>query len=104
MLRDWEDLTLEQATAHVLGGGSCYVSGLAGTGKSYTVLRWVEELRKTRRVILTAPTHVACNNLRVGGMIPETLARLMHTALKYGTLTKDSTLVVDEISQINTST
>ena len=63
----WSGLSPDDAWEHVEGGGSIFVSGLPGVAKSYTCMEWVKELKKTRRVILTAPTHVAARNLRCEG-------------------------------------
>ncbi len=66
-------------------------------------MEWVKELKKTRRVILTAPTHVAARNLRCEGLEPITLQRFYNRYIKNGSLSQDLILVIDEVSQINTS-
>ena len=56
---EWTDLIPEDARAHILGGGSCLISGPAGSGKSTLVKSIVEELRKSKQVALISKTHVA---------------------------------------------
>ena len=63
----WTEPSIEDAREHVLGGGSIFISGLPGVAKSYTCMEWVNDLKETRRVILTAPTHVATRILRCKG-------------------------------------
>ena len=52
------------------------VTGPPGVGKSFSCMKWIAELRKTRRVILCGPTHVSARNLRCGGIKPQTLQRM----------------------------
>lgn len=59
-----DDLSPQEAREYVMAGGSPFVSGLPGVAKSYTCVSWVEELKKERRVMMCAPTHVATRNLR----------------------------------------
>ena len=59
-----------------MAGGSLFVSGLPGVAKSYTCVSWVEELKKERRVIMCAPTHVATRNLRCDDVESITIQRL----------------------------
>jgi len=48
----------------VLGGSSCYLSGKAGTGKSWIVRDVMEELkRRGKKVVAIAPTGIAANNI-----------------------------------------
>ena len=60
---DWTDLNPEDATAHILSGASCLISGAAGTGKSTLVKSIIEELRKSKPVALISKTHVAADNM-----------------------------------------
>ena len=101
--KPWTDFSIEDAREHVLGGGSIFISGLPGVAKSYTCVDWVQILKERRRVILTAPTHVATRNMRCEGVESITVQRLYNRYLKYGTFDAATTLVIDEISQVNTS-
>ena len=80
-----------------------FISGLPGVANAYTCIAWVNALTETRRVILTAPTHVATRNMRCEGVEAITVQRLYNRYLKYGTFDKATILVIDEISQVNTS-
>ena len=62
---EWTDLGPEDAKAHILGGGSCLISGPAGSGKSYMVKSIVDELRKSKPVALISKTHVAAQNMSI---------------------------------------
>ena len=64
----------------------------------------VEELKKERRVIMCAPTHVATRNMRCEGIESITNHRLHTRFLKYRTFDPKTILVIDEISQVNTIT
>ena len=101
--KPWTDLSIQDAREHVMGGGSIFISGLPGVAKSYTCVEWVNVLKETRRVILTAPTHVATRNMRCEGVESTTVQRLYNRYLKYGTFDAATTLVIDEISQVNTT-
>ena len=103
MFHPWWDFTEEEAWDHVISGGSLFISWLPGVGKSTTCMRFIECLKKRRRAILTARTHVAARNLRSEGLEPVTLQRLNNRYLKNGALGEETTLVIDEVSQINTS-
>lgn len=78
----WSELSPDDAWEHVEGGGSIFVSGLPGVAKSYTCMAWVKELKKTRRVILTAPTHVPARTLKCEGLEPITLQRFYNRYIK----------------------
>ena len=60
---EWRDLSPEDVRVHILGGGSCPISGPAGSGKSTLVGPIVEELRQTKTVELISKTHVAAENV-----------------------------------------
>ena len=60
---DWTGLTPDDARAHILGGGSCLISGPAGSGKSTLVKSIIEEFRKSKPVALISKTHVAADNM-----------------------------------------
>jgi energy-coupling factor transporter ATP-binding protein EcfA2 len=62
---EWRDLCPEDARAHILGGGSCLISGPAGSGKSTLVRSIIEELKKTKSVALISKTHVAADNMSI---------------------------------------
>ena len=69
---------------------------------SHLLQEWLREMTG-RKIYLTAPTHVAANNLRVEGLEPMTLCRFWNRYLKQGTgLHKDCTIVIDEVSQVST--
>ena len=51
---------------------------------------------------MCAPTHVATRNMRCYGVESITIQRLHNRFLKYGTFDPGATLVIDEISQVNT--
>ena len=57
----WDDLTREQATVRILEGESCFVQGIAGTGKSHFIREeLLPELRaQGLSVAIVAKTHVA---------------------------------------------
>ena len=82
-------------------GGSIFISGLPGVAKSYTCVEWAQVLKETRRVILSARTHVATCKMRCDGVETITVQRLYNRYLKYGTFDTATTLVIDEISQVN---
>ena len=71
--RGWWDLDERGAREAVLAGSSIYVGGLPGTGQSHTVMGWIRG--STRKVYLTAPTHVAARNVQVEVLEPMTLHR-----------------------------
>jgi Cdc6-like AAA superfamily ATPase len=60
----WTDMSVEEAHAHVMGGGSLALYGLPGTGKSTLIKAWVEELRAAqKKVCCVAKTHCAVSVL-----------------------------------------
>ena len=62
-------------------------------------MEWIEELQKTRRIILCAPTHVATRNMRCEDVESLTVQRLHNRFLKYGAFDPGTTLVIDENNQ-----
>jgi hypothetical protein len=58
--RTWRDLDAVAAAAHVQGGGSLLVTGLAGTGKSTWIRAQVAALEASgKKVVVLAKTHNA---------------------------------------------
>lgn len=50
--------------SHVMAGDNVYLTGEAGTGKSWIVKLAIEELKKQgKKVIAVAPTGIAANNI-----------------------------------------
>ncbi|MDA8584301.1 AAA family ATPase [bacterium] len=83
-------------------GAACSSLGCRGWPRATRVfLGWRSS--SERRVIMCAPTHVATRNMICGDVESITIQRLHHRFLKYGTFDPNATLVVDEISQVNTS-
>ena len=63
----WVDLTEEQAREHVLEGGSLYVEGIAGSGKSHFVASLAKALADSGRSLArVSKTH--CASARIGGV------------------------------------
>ena len=59
---EWTDLRPEDAKAHILGGGSCLISGPAGSGKSTLVKSIVQELTERKQIVLLSKTPAAAAN------------------------------------------
>jgi len=100
-------------------GGNVFLTGAGGTGKTYTIKRWMEETN--RRVAITATTGVAALNL--GGETVHRRTGIGHTARpelapgvvtqwrrrqfggwrerdRWGTLQGIDTIVIDEVSML----
>lgn len=57
----------EKALEIMRSGSNCFITGEAGTGKSFVVQAYIDELRSSgKEVLITAPTGTAADNL--GGM------------------------------------
>lgn len=99
-------MTQEEALEVLLSGKNCFLTGKAGTGKSYLTEQFISELRsKNKTVIVTAPTGIAAIN--VGG------ATIHSTFIVYGYYPHQNwykkqkvkwrevkTLIIDEISMV----
>ncbi len=96
----WQDVTKEQAREHMKAGFCILVVGQGGTGKTTfcsEVLREMEDWR----VICTAKTHVAVNNIRivnVQNVQKMTIARLLRAHVQMGSIYPKTVILVDEIS------
>jgi len=96
----------DEALEVLLSGKNCFLTGKAGTGKSYLTEQFISELRsKNKTVIVTAPTGIAAIN--VGG------ATIHSTFIVYGYYPHQNwykkqkvrwrdvkTLIIDEISMV----
>ena len=83
------------------GGGSIYIQGQGGCGKTYLVCQQLEHMTGYR-VLLCAKAHVGCHGLRGPGEVM-TLARLYRRFVQQGALDKKTLLVVDELSLCTTA-
>ena len=91
----WRELPEETATREVLEGGSLYICGIAGTGKTHLAKQLVVQLRALgKRVDIIAKCHTAA--VRAGGVTADYYVRRM---IQHGTCTAD-VILVEEISQI----
>ena len=91
----WRELTEEDATREVLEGGSLYICGIAGTGKTHLAKQLVEQLRALgKRVDIIAKCHTAA--VRAGGVTADHYVRRV---ILHGACTAD-VILVEEISQI----
>ena len=81
-------------------GGSLYLQGQGGVGKTYLVCQQLEHM-SGYRVLLCSKTHVGASALRGLGEVM-TLARLYRRFVQQGALKKQTRLVVDELSLCTT--
>ena len=89
---------LVDAEAHMLRGGSCLVTGLAGTGKSTLIRAVVAELEaKGKRVKIIAKTH---NAALVAGAGADTADHFAYQHIREGATSAD-TIWVDEVSMLD---
>ena len=94
----WTDLSEDEARAHILGGGSLWVSGQAGTGKSHFLLSAHRDLQKSgKKVARTAKTHAA--SARIDG---HTLDSWTRRSVMKGYV-NTNVLWVDEYSLVDAS-
>lgn len=55
--------TQEEALNYLRSGKNAYLTGPAGSGKTYTISKYVEEVRKAKgTVIIVAPTGISAIN------------------------------------------
>ena len=77
-------------------GESVFLCGYGGTGKTFAARAAAQRLmEKGRRVIATAYTHVAAQNIKVPGAVNGTLHHCLHKYPCWGDV-----VVIDEASQI----
>ena len=95
---DWLDLSLSEASEHMLTNSIALV-GQGGTGKTW----FAREAAKhhTGKVICTAKTHVACQNLQIPAETI-TLARLYRKYILLGAVESGTLIIVDEIGLATT--
>jgi hypothetical protein len=96
----WEYLSQAEAETHVQAGGSLFLQGRGGVGKSYWICEQLAHMTGYR-VLLCAKMHVACHGLRGPGEVM-TLARLYRRYVQQGALGAKTLLVVDELSLCTT--
>lgn len=100
----------QQFLDHARSGSNIFLTGKAGTGKSYIVQELIRELSATHKVVAVAPTGVAANN--IGGQTIHSLFSLR----PYGVLDFDAcnyikgdkrnvlkniqVIVIDEVSML----
>jgi Cdc6-like AAA superfamily ATPase len=93
-----EDDAYEQASKIIDAGQSLYISGRAGTGKTFLVRRLMERLRATgQRVVPISLTHVAAKLL--GGV---TVQCALHRYVLNGSM-ENGWIVCDEVSFLGIS-
>ena len=100
----WNWLTQEDAAKKILENGqSCYISGIAGTGKSFFMKSLVSELEKTKQVKIIAKCHVATLNAGVGLKHGTALTAqsYVHKYNPFGGFTK-GVLILEEIMTLDT--
>jgi len=110
-------MTQDQALAILKTGNSVFLTGEPGSGKTYTINRYVRYLRsKSINVAITASTGIAATH--VGGMTihswsgigisksfsKEELRDLAKNSRTANRIIKTSVLVIDEISMLDAST
>ena len=77
--RPWNDYAADEVLRLVENGESVFLCGYGGTGKTFVAKRAVRRLlAKGKRVIVTAYTHVASQNIRVFGAICGTTHHCLH--------------------------
>ncbi|ASD52465.1 hypothetical protein [Flavobacterium phage FCV-1] len=93
-----------------LSGESLFLTGKAGTGKTFVVKKVIKELSKSKRVAVVAPTGVAANNIG-GATIHSTFNLDLFSVLTYDNckflktskrdvLKKIDVLFIDEVSML----
>lgn len=99
----------EDAYAILLEGDNCFLTGKAGTGKTYLIKKYIEHLKsKKKNVIVCAPTGVAALNIggatihstfKMYGSYPNTYERPPNRQkVKWMHI---NTLIIDEISMVS---
>ena len=95
---EWSYLTAEQATERILARQSCYISGIAGTGKSYFMMQVTQQLEEQGVwVKKVAKCHVAA--LNVQGI---TADAFLHKYGNGGFAQKKCCLVLEEVCVLDT--
>lgn len=93
-----------------LSGKNIFLSGKAGTGKSYITKKVIKELSKTKNVAVVAPTGVAANNIG-GATMHSTFSLPIYGMIEYenchflksqkrAVIDKIDTLIIDEVSMV----
>ena len=95
---EWQDLTLSEASEH-MRTKSIALLGQGGCGKTWCAREQAKN--HTGKIICTAKTHVACQNLQIPAETI-TLARLYRTYILLGAVEKGTLIIVDEISLAST--
>ena len=96
----WQDLSLDEAAAHMKGGGSIALLGQGGTGKTFFANEQAKHL--SCRVYACCRTHVGVAGLRVEGATKCTLAALQRRYVALGAIEVPSVCIIDEISLCTT--
>ena len=90
---DWTYFSLEEFKAKILKGESGYISGIAGVGKSYTMLQITKLLEEQGKwVKKVSLTHAASQN--IGG---QTCDSFLHKYGNGGFASQKCCLVIEEI-------
>ena len=96
----WQDLSLDEAAAHMKGGGPIALLGQGGTGKTSFANEQAKHL--SCRVYACCKTHVGVAGLRVEGATKCALAALQRRYVALGAIEVPSVCIIDAISLCTT--